>query len=192
VTELTVEKNLFEDQQEQLEFTTERLSKFLEEPVENLSKKDIINYSALGARRCRGLFDVIMCSEAAFQEVVTPYTSAFGNALINSSGPSMQIINQIDISQKKPIEKKPNEKKLAEPLVAQPTQPVVEEGKFDHTAPGYSEEDALSAALKKSEETVDPEDQMLQQVIMQSSKETTHTIEDSELQRVLEMSIVEK
>jgi len=90
------------------------------------------------------------------------------------------------------LKKKPNEKKLAEPLVAQPTQPVVEEGKFDHTAPGYSEEDALSAALKKSEETVDPEDQMLQQVIMQSSKETTHTIEDSELQRVLEMSIVEK
>lgn len=61
----SIYKNLFEDHQEQMEATTEKLSQRLELPVDQMLKqenvrRDIMNLTILADRRCRAVFDVIM------------------------------------------------------------------------------------------------------------------------------------
>ncbi|ELR17896.1 IBR domain containing protein [Acanthamoeba castellanii str. Neff] len=56
-------KMLFEDHQEQLEITTEILSKKLETPPQEMTSDlhlDIMNITVLAERRCKGLFDIIL------------------------------------------------------------------------------------------------------------------------------------
>lgn len=62
-------QNLFEDQQEMLENTTEKLASLLEYPVEKMCrddglKNDIMNVTVLAAKRNAGLFVCIHLTES--------------------------------------------------------------------------------------------------------------------------------
>jgi len=48
----------------------------------------------------------------------------------------------------------------------------------------------MNAALQKSKESTDPDEELIQQVIIESTKAVTQP--DDELQRIIEMSMVEK
>eukprot|EP01111_Echinosteliopsis_oligospora_P007913 TRINITY_DN2326_c0_g1_i1.p1 TRINITY_DN2326_c0_g1~~TRINITY_DN2326_c0_g1_i1.p1 ORF type:complete len:717 (+),score=210.13 TRINITY_DN2326_c0_g1_i1:95-2245(+) len=57
-----IKRNLFEDQQQQLEYTCERLSYFVEVPFAEMTPdtiKNIATYTGLVDRRCKALFDLI-------------------------------------------------------------------------------------------------------------------------------------
>jgi len=60
-----IHQTLFEDHQEQLELTTERINKLLTLPYEEFMKnpkiyQDVMNLTVNGDKRCKALFDIII------------------------------------------------------------------------------------------------------------------------------------
>eukprot|EP00003_Mantamonas_plastica_P008910 TRINITY_DN1801_c0_g2_i3.p1 TRINITY_DN1801_c0_g2~~TRINITY_DN1801_c0_g2_i3.p1 ORF type:complete len:424 (+),score=139.68 TRINITY_DN1801_c0_g2_i3:63-1334(+) len=160
---LLVQKNLFEDQQQQLEGNIEKLAKLLETKESDIDqdvRRDTINVTSLVRRRCAALSDVI---ETQLEDITKGGTSNSVTMSSSSSSSSSSLEQERSVGSKQKVQGRQRGKNKKR---------AIGKEKLD-TFQTVSEEEALELALSESEQNVvDIEfvDQELQKALQESMK----------------------
>eukprot|EP01112_Ceratiomyxa_fruticulosa_P007428 TRINITY_DN1926_c0_g1_i12.p1 TRINITY_DN1926_c0_g1~~TRINITY_DN1926_c0_g1_i12.p1 ORF type:complete len:414 (+),score=112.21 TRINITY_DN1926_c0_g1_i12:2880-4121(+) len=220
-TSLASLKNIFNDHQEQLEFTTERLSALLATKLNKIDEthlKDVMNYTVLADRRCRGLFDVIQNeilqdgSQIPNYKPLIPQAEMSGYLITLTSLPtenySTKSSTTTTTSFSSSSSKKGKEPKIIGKLSNKP-EPQKEKEKdkdvkrkiWDPTSKDYDEDAALQEALKLSQSPSFPppqkkpfegEEQKIDDDYKKAIDNSLMVDEDTELNMALQISLTDK